>query len=169
MDTLLYLLARSLVAAIQALPLVWVARIGRAAGALAYALDGRHRRVALENLNACFRAEKSPEEIRACARENFRRIGENFACAVKTASMPDTAIYQRLEYAGGEHFGPPPKPGNGHSRVIAIGHFGNFELYARATLFVPGYQFATTYRALRQPALNRLLQGLRNQSGCLFF
>ena len=44
----------------------------------------RHRRVALRNLTMCF-GQRTPAEIRALARENFRRIGENFACAVKTA------------------------------------------------------------------------------------
>ena len=52
---------------------------------------------------------------------------------------------------------------------MAIGHFGNFELYARCARFAPGFQFATTYRALRQPALNRLMQSLREKSGCLYF
>ena len=53
--------------------------------------------------------------------------------------------------------------------VAAIGHFGNFELYARFGQFVPAYQCATTYRGLRQPSLDRLLQSLRERSGCLFF
>jgi lauroyl/myristoyl acyltransferase len=35
--------------------------------------------------------------------------------------------------------------------------------------FFSGCQFATTYRALRQPSLNRLLTSLREHSGCLFF
>ncbi len=46
MNTLIYLLGRSVVAVLQALPLVWVARLGRTGGALAFWLDGRHRRVA---------------------------------------------------------------------------------------------------------------------------
>jgi KDO2-lipid IV(A) lauroyltransferase len=55
------------------------------------------------------------------------------------------------------------------SCIVAIGHFGNFELYARFGEFMPGFQCATTYRALRPPSLNRLLQSLRERSGCLFF
>ena len=78
MDTLIYFLARALIAFIQALPLIWVARLGRALGAIAFRLDARHRNVALENLTMCFEKEKSPKEIRAIAKENFRRIGENF-------------------------------------------------------------------------------------------
>ena len=169
MDTILYCLARAVIAVLQTLPLRMVARIGRAGGAVAYWLDRRHRRVALDNLRLCFAGEKSPEEIRAIARENFRRLGENYCSAVKTAGLSDDEIRKIVEVAGIEKlYSPnarPPLPG----RLLAIGHFGNFELYARCSLFTPGYQFATTYRALRQPALNRLLQTLRERSGCLFF
>ncbi len=168
METLLYLAARALIALVQALPLRWVARLGRLGGGLAWALDGRHRRVAIGNLTHAFGGEKSPAEIRALARENFRRIGENFACAARTAAMSADEVRGVLSVSGGEkilrRLGPQPG-----SCVVAIGHFGNFELYARANQGVPRLQFATTYRALRQPALNRLLQQLRERSGCLYF
>ncbi len=163
MDTLLYWPARALVALIQALPLTLVARLGRAAGGLAFRLDARHRRVALNNLAMCFGGEKSPEEIHALARENFQRLGENFASAVKTAAMTFDELRPHLEFANTERLQPP-------RRIVgAIGHFGNFELYARFHQFFPGYQCATTYRALKQPALNQLMQELRERSGCLFF
>ena len=169
MDTLFYWPARWLLALIQALPLTLVARLGRIGGGLAYRLDARHRRVALQNLTMCFSREKSPEEIRALARENFRLIGENFACAVKTAAMNFDALRPHVEFAGvgrlpGTNAGQPPP-----NVVVAIGHFGNFELYARFGQFRPDYQCATTYRALKHPAFNRLLQQLRGRSGCLFF
>jgi len=169
MDTILYCLARAVIAVLQTLPLRMVARIGRAGGAVAYRLDRRHRRVALDNLRLCFAGEKSPEEIRAIARENFRRLGENYCSAVKTAGLSDDEIRKIVEVAGIEKLYPPnagpPLPG----RLLVIGHFGNFELYARCAMFTPGCQFATTYRALRQPALNKLTQSLREKSGCLFF
>src|SRR6266496_3406920 len=57
MDTLLYCLARSAVAFLQTLPLPAVARLGRAGGAMAWWLDSRHRRVALQNLALCFGAD----------------------------------------------------------------------------------------------------------------
>ncbi len=163
MDTLLYWPARALVALIQTLPLSVVARLGRAGGGLAWWLDARHRRVALNNLTMCFGNEKPPEEIRALARENFRRIGENFACAVKTAAMTFDELRPHVEFANTERLQPP-------RRVVgAIGHFGNFELYARFHHFAPGYQCATTYRALDHPAFNQLMQELRGRSGCLYF
>jgi KDO2-lipid IV(A) lauroyltransferase len=169
MDLLLYCLARAVISALQALPLRVVAHLGRAGGALAWWLDARHRRVALNNLRLCLAAEKSPAAIRALARENFRRIGESFACAVKTAALSDDEIKKVVRAEGVEKFHAARPGETPASCVIAIGHFGNFELYARCALFVPGHRFATTYRALRQPALNRLLQSLREKSGCLYF
>ncbi len=168
MDGLLYIFARTLIAVIQTLPLAWVAHLGRVGGALFYWLDAPHRRAARRNLRKAF-PEKSKREIRALSAENFKRIGENFACAAKTAAMTDEEIKGILEVSGIEKFRqqnasqPPP------SRVFAIGHFGNFELHARCAIFAPEYRFATTYRGLRQPSLNRLMQSLREKSGCLFF
>jgi Kdo2-lipid IVA lauroyltransferase/acyltransferase len=163
MNTLIYWFGKALIAFLQTLPLTWVARLGRAGGALAYWFDARHRRVALKNLTMCFGGEKSPAEIRTLAKENFRRIGENYASAVKTISMSLDQLRPHLEHVGGERLLPP-------RRVInAGGHFGNFELYARFSDIVAGYQAATTYRALNQPALNRLMEELRSRSNCLFF
>jgi KDO2-lipid IV(A) lauroyltransferase len=163
MNTLIYWFGSILVALLQALPLPWVARLGRAGGALAYRFDKRHRRVALANLTLCFGNEKSPAEIRELAMENFRRIGENYASAIKTFAMSFDRLRPHVEYTGCERLLPP------HRVVNACGHFGNFELYARVSDMVPGYQSATTYRALNQPAANRLMEKMRNRSGCLFF
>lgn len=163
MDDVLYILGRAIIGLLQALPLRVVARIGRAGGALAYWLDRRHRRVALENLTMCFGAEKSASEIRAIAHENFRRIGENYASAVKTGTMTFEQLRPHVEYHGWEQLLPPRRVMN------AGGHFGNFELYARFKDLAPQYQCATTYRGLNQPGFNRLLETLRNRSGCHFF
>ncbi len=169
MDALLYSIARALIAVVQALPLRCVARLGRAGGTLAYWLDRRHRRVAIANLSLCFGREKSLPALRALARENFRRIGENFACAVKTAAMSIEELRPHVQFV------PPPElMAGGHPEhpervVAAIGHFGNFELYARFGQLGAGYKTATTYRGLRQPSLDHLLQALRTRSGCEFF
>ena len=169
MDTLLYLIARTLVMLIQQLPLRLVARLGRGGGALVYWLDARHRRVALRNLTMVFGQEKSPDEIRALAKENFRRIGENFASAVKTAAMTPEQMRPHFEVAGASKILAHEADRGPQSRIVALGHFGNFELFARFGQFVPVFKCATTYRGLRPPALDRLLKSLRARSGCRFF
>ena len=103
MDPLIYALARTIVAAIQALPLPAAARLGRALGRLAFYLSGRYRRVTLQNLTMVFGGEKSPEEIQKLARENFRNIGENYVCAIKTASMTYEELKPHVEFVGAEY------------------------------------------------------------------
>jgi KDO2-lipid IV(A) lauroyltransferase len=169
MDTLLYLVARAVVTFVQALPLPVVARIGRAGGALTYWLDARHRRVAIRNLTMCLGQEKNADEIRALAKENFRRIGENFACAAKTASMTFEELKPFVEFVGAKSILSPPPGQTPPSVIVAIGHFGNFEMYARFGQFCPAFQCATTYRGLQQPSVNRLMQDMRERSGCLYF
>jgi KDO2-lipid IV(A) lauroyltransferase len=169
MEAILYYLALAVIKGLQALPLPWVARLGRRGGGVVYWLDARHRRVALGNLTMCFGAEKSREEIRALARENFRRLGESYACAVKTASMTADQLRPHLEFVGVENFYPQPYSGAAPRRIVAIGHFGNFELYARFGQYWPGVKTATTYRALRPATLGQLLQSLRSHADCLYF
>ncbi len=169
MDPVLYLVALGLMKFLQALPLPWVARLGRLVGGLVWWLDRRHRRVALRNLTMCFGAEKTPAQIRRLARENFLRIGENFASSVKTAAMTSDELRPHFEFVGAEKLLAHQRNAGPQSRIVAIGHFGNFELYARFGQYVPVFKCATTYRGLRQPALNRVLQSLRERSGCRFF
>jgi lauroyl/myristoyl acyltransferase len=169
MDKLIYWFARALVAFIQALPLKLVARLGRAGGAMAFWLDSRHRRVALQNLEMCFGHEKPPGEIRAIAKENFRRIGENYCSAIKTSAMKPAQMVPYFVFIGAEKILQHKADAGPQSRIVAIGHFGNFELYARFGQFVPVFKCATTYRALKQPALNQLMQSLRERTGCRFF
>lgn len=169
MDSVLYLFARTVVAVLVALPLPVVARLGRFVGAIAYRLDARHRKVALRNLGLCFGGDKSPPEIRALGIENFRRIGENFVAAVKTASMSAESLRPYFDLVGADKILGVQTGCGPQNRIVAIGHFGNFELYARFSQFVPEFQCATTYRALKQPSLNRVMQSLRMKSGCRYF
>jgi len=169
MEMLLYLLARGVVALLLSLPLTAVARVGRAGGALVYWLDGRHRRVALRNLTMCFGDEKSASKINALARENFCRLGENYCCAVKTAAMSPEEMLPYFDFVGAEKILKFQTDAGPQSRVVAIGHFGNFELYARFGQFIPVFKCATTYRSLPQASVNRLMQSLRERSGCRFF
>jgi KDO2-lipid IV(A) lauroyltransferase len=169
MNFLLYYLARAILGSLQALPLGAVARIGRFGGGLAYWIDGRHRRVTRNNLTMCLGGEKTPAEIEALARENFRRIGENFSCAIKTSAMTAEHLHGHMEVVGEEKILKRDKVHGPVSRVFAIGHFGNFELFASSLQLAPAYRGATTYRALKEEGLNRVMQQYRERSGCLFF
>lgn len=169
MDLLIYLLALALVRFLQSLPLTVVAWVGRRLGGLAYWLDRRHRRVAEENLTFAFGSAMAPGKIRALAHEHFRRLGENYASAVKTASMTPVQLVRHVQFIGTRKLLPTSELQEPASRIFAIGHFGNFELYANIHHVVPGVRSATTYRALPQPRLDALLRSLREKSGCQLF
>ena len=169
MNNLIYWLGRIFVAGIAVVPLTCVAWVGRQIGGLVYLMDAGHRKVAINNLTMCFGREKSAAEIKTIAQENFRRLGENFACMVKTYMMPWEKLQNRIELVGMERVIPREVGPKAQSRILALGHFGLFELCAHYARFVPSFRLASTYRALRQPGLNRLMVELRNRSGCNFY
>jgi KDO2-lipid IV(A) lauroyltransferase len=135
-----------------------------------YYLDARHRRVAVNNLLACLGNSHSKKEIISLARENFCRIGEVYLSALKTAAIPGDKIGSVLSVKGAENLSLAKREdGSLPSFLFAVGHFGNFEMYAKAGFFLPGYEFSTTYRGFRQKWLERLILSLRNKSGAKFF
>ncbi len=169
MEHILYLVARTAIALIQALPIRWVARLGRCGGAVAFWLDRRHRRMALANLTRCFAGEKSAAEIKAIAKENFRRLGEVYCCSVKSAAMSDAEIKTIFAVKGGEKILATEPDGRLTNRAFTGGHFGNFELFTRVSAFIPGYRCLATYRGINPPKLDRLVFKMRTVSGNLLF
>ena len=165
-DYFLCAVARTLLAVVQVLPFSCVLRFTRALGEIVYWIDFRHRRVAMENLGRCFGSCKSQKEIRQIVRENFRRLGEALGGAVKSSLSNASELKQRVEVVLPESFSPKHPLRN---RIIAMGHFGNFELLAHVHQFLPGYRSATTYRGMRYPAFERLVRTVRSRSGCLYF
>jgi lauroyl/myristoyl acyltransferase len=165
----IYWIILGVVVALQALPLRVVVFLGRVGGSISWIFNRRHRNVVIENLTAAFPA-KSTAEILTLGRENTRRIGENYAAAVKTASMPLEQILQRCEVTGLDKLPTFTVPGSApRNCIVAIGHFGNFELYALLGRVVPGVRPATTYRGLKDARLSSIMQRLRANSGCEFF
>lgn len=153
----------ALLGLIRCLPLVTVARLGRLLGGLACRVDRRHRRVAEENLAKAF-PDWKPTEVRAVALENFRRIGEAYASAIRTPGMDSNELLARIEFVGLEELLQ-----DGTDRlVVATGHFGSFDLLAHGQKRWPEWHLATTYRAQRFVPLNRALQRLRDLTGVQF-
>ena len=169
-NSLFYCLARTFVGVVQLMPLKLVALVGRFGGFLFYFLDVRHRRVAVNNLLACLCNSHSKKEILSIARENFCRLGEVYLSALKTAAIPTEKIGSVLSVMGEENISLAKREdGSLPSFLFALGHFGNFELFAKCGVFVPDYVLSTTYRGFRQPWLERLILSLRKRSGINLF
>ena len=153
---------------LQALPLRVVAWLGRAGGLLWWMADFKHRPLVLKSLKHSF-PEKSRSELSAIARETFRRIPENALAAIKTASMDAAELEEVCKFMGLEKLPRRGAPGAPSNCIAAVGHFGNFELYLTFGSKAEGWQGATTYRGMNQPALDAIVQEMRARSGCLLF
>ncbi|MCS1411005.1 MAG: Lipid A biosynthesis lauroyltransferase [Verrucomicrobia subdivision 3 bacterium] len=168
-ESVVYWILRFLVGLLQSLSLRDVARVGRLFGGLAYWVDGRHRGRAIANLSHVYGDEWGRKKIIALAKENSRRLGESYCCAIKVASMSHEQLKPHVELKGVERFQEIIEGGAVKNHVVAIGHFGNFELYARMGQFIGFSQLATTYRALKNSAANRVMGELRQCSGTRYF
>ena len=168
MSFLIYCLLSTVVFGLQCLPLSWVARLGRGCGALAYLVDRRHRRQAITNLEKVFGESWGPEKVLATAREHFRRLGENYCCAVKAAAMSDEALDAHVELKGLENL-EPQAAGSKKNRIVAIGDFGNTELYTRIGTKFGVKDSGTTYRRLKNAGANRVMEKIRANAGIHFF
>ena len=168
METLLYYLARVIIAGTRCLPLRALAWLGRRLGGLAWVLDKRHRTVARKNIAAAF-PKKSQHDVTQLARQHFQRLGETYACILQTGGMNAKQIQDILTFQGYERLESLLQEDPETRIIVAIGHYGNFELFSWIHLGAPTAQPATTYRALRQPRLTKLMLELRKASGCLYF
>jgi len=168
MNSIIFILGWSLISFIQVLPLRVAAELGRIGGLLFYLIDGRHRRVAMKNVGLCF-PEKSSDEVRDLVKENFKRVGESYTSAIKTASMSEEEVRKRLECVEPPGLLTPQEDEESKNILFAVGHFGNFELYTQFGIFWPAYRSVSTFRGLNQPSLNSLLKKLRANSTCEFF
>lgn len=135
-------------------------RLGRALGRLAFGLDRRHRRVALDNLERAF-PSWTEEKRRETAREAFAHLGRLLMEILETP--PDAAaLLKRTTIEGLAHLEAAARSGKGYFLVSA--HFGNWERVAwlQAAL---GYPLWMVTRPLDNPHLESLLAARRSSTG----
>lgn len=98
--------------------------MGRGLGAAFHALDGRHRRVARENLRAADLG-LSEKEVRAVARACFRHYGAVFLGLLKLRHATPEQLRSWIKVEGLEHFDAAAAEGKGFIQLT--GHYGNWE------------------------------------------
>lgn len=172
-DYVIYMFAATILFLLRCLPFEALVFIGRLGGGLVYYLDARHRKVAIKNLRLAFREEYTEEQVKGIARENFKRIGGVFTSSVKLHYLPESKIRKimKIELEQDPQCPSPMlcQPANGlNATLFAIGHFGNFEIFAWVGRLAKWKKFSTTYRGLPNERLNELIQRGRAFSGCEF-
>jgi len=123
--------------------------VGRSIGHLAYLLRFR-RKVALEGLRRAF-PELPERERRRIARAAYAQLGKSLAEVALIRRLPDGELEELVRYRGWERFESARAQGRGV--VVAVAHFGIWELLARAA----------ARRGVKLTAITRKLRGAANQ------
>jgi len=152
---LLLLLAR-------VIPLRVLQWIGAGGGMLFYLLDGRHRRITLEQLDTFLGTELRAAGVSRTARACWRHFGRITFDALAFERLSRDSVGRVVHYAGLEHL----REAYARNRGVLLfsGHFGHWELTAVMQGHL-GYPLALVTQPLDNPRLERLLADLRGCSG----
>jgi KDO2-lipid IV(A) lauroyltransferase len=150
-----------LIAFVRVMPDVLVRVCGRALGLAFYTCDRAHRRIAQRNLAAAF-PDRSAEGRRTIARRAFAHFGRLLMELLKFSTLSPNAMLSRVEVEGEERARAAYAQGKGV--LFVTGHFGFWELQAmvHALRVEP---IAVLARALDNPALNQMLEDIRQRTG----
>jgi len=136
--------------------------IGSLAGLAGYLIDGRHRRIALENLKRVYGAEMEARRARRIVRASWRHFGRITLDALSFPRLDASAVGRVVHYEGLDHIRQAYAKGNGV--LLFSAHFGHWELTALMQGFL-GMPLALVARPLDNRRLEHLLAGLRGLSG----
>lgn len=156
-----YVFFRAMKSVFFVLPRPLCLAAGRAFGGLVFYLDGRHRRIALANLETAFMSDRPYADRRAIALRSFRHFGAVMADVLKLMSshrLPENSI---TAVEGEEYVAAAL--GRGKGAIIFTAHFGNWEL--GISYFSRLGRLNVVARALDNKLLETELAGLRRALG----
>jgi len=136
--------------------------IGTGAGELAYRLDRRHTRVALDNLAHAFGDALPLSERRRIARACWRHYGRITTDTAAFHRLSAADVGTRIHYEGFDALREAAAEGKGVLLVLA--HFGHWELIAYMQA-IRGYPALGIAKPMANPRVEALLTKLRAGSG----
>ena len=143
-------------------PRSFLLSIGSVGGLLGYLIDGRHRRIALENLRLVYGPELDPSRARRMARDCWRHFGRITCDTLCFPRFDRDAIGRLVHYEGLEHIRGAYAKRRGV--LLFSGHLGHWELTALMQGFLD-LPLVLVTRPLDNRLLEEILAGLRGLSG----
>lgn len=169
MDRFSYFIATLLVGGVRSLPLAVCFRLGEVLGLIAYAILPHYRKLSRQNLRIAFGEELSERALRRLVRRNFQMLGANIFCSVKIPSMSEEAIRSLFIIENQEEWDRSIHSHEGRGTVVALSHFGNWELTAQIATFVKPRPAGAVYQPLRNKAIDDLVNRDRRTRGIATF
>jgi KDO2-lipid IV(A) lauroyltransferase len=153
---------RLLIGAVGILPRPWGLRAGAFLGRLVFALDRRHRDVAMDNLRNAYGAEMTPEAVRETARRVFENFGKVLFEVCWAWRLDDRKLLRHFRVYGLDHMRRACRRNRG---VLALtGHFGNWELLSTVVAWLDR-PISIVYRPLDFTPLSRFIEAFRRRFG----
>jgi KDO2-lipid IV(A) lauroyltransferase len=146
---------------VRAFPRPVCLAFGRGLGALAYALDGRHRRLARANLRTAFGGGLTEGARSRTARASFRHFGATLFDLFKLAEMGPDEVAARVSVEGAERLRDALREGKG--ALLFTAHFGNWEVGSVPISRIG--RLNVIARPLDNPLLERELAAVRARLG----
>ena len=144
------------------IPRRWARRGSGFFGELWFAVDKRHRQVALNNLTRAFGSEKSDREIRQIAKQVFRNIVHVVFEVGWSLHLHPKDLDAFFLVKGRANIRAAIRKGKG--ALILTGHVGNWELMPVAAVMA-GYSCNVLYRPMDYAPLDRFFVEARTRFG----
>jgi len=146
---------------LRGLPHAASRRLGAALGSAAFRIDGRRRRIALDNLAHAL-PQLAARERRRLAAACFRHVGASFCDAVSATRFDPVELCRHVTLAGLEHLGAAEARGRGV--IVLSAHYGNWEIVPPIVALARG-PMASVGRPADNPWIDREIQALRGRLG----
>jgi len=159
---LVYLIAKSVSVFFQILPERVARGIGVFLGNLAYLVDFKHRRIALDNLKLAFGETYTERERRAIARQNFVNLAKNFVVFCRIPKIRRNTLAKTVKFHGKKPVMEALERGKGI--IFFLAHLGNWEVMVTLPLLLKQPLYAVG-KWLRNPYLDRWISGIREYFG----
>ncbi len=156
-----YVTALLVMAIVRLMPWPVARAMGRLLGRLVYAVDGRHRRVTLDNLGRAF-PWRSERDRKAIARRAFAHFGRVLFDLFKFTALSPEQMLARSEFEGDDRVRQAQAQGKGY--LLLTGHFGFWEMHGLVHAARLG-PIGVLARPLDNPYLNALLERVRQRTG----
>lgn len=135
--------------------------VGRQLGRLAYAIDKRHRMVAMGNLTAVLGLSESDAKTKAKA--VFENLGVIFAEFVRVPAINNDFLEKNVIVEGFDSYQNAKAEGKG---VLMLGaHFGSWEFNPVVHLLKMGEEASVVYKNIKNPYVDRFIDSVRKSYG----
>jgi len=158
-----YLIIKSLLTVLSALPLKLSLVLGRILGCLAWCLSGKQKRISYKNLRAAFYNSKDTKELKNIIWSMYQHLGLSVSEISHFADLNKAYIDKYINIEGLKYVRGEKDKNKGI--IFLTAHFGNWELSSQVVSLL-GYPTKVLARQQKTTFIDDILNKYRSLHGC---